>query len=223
MNDLERKCHNFILQCYFGDMENPIDAAIDRAYVDMASHTLKGFAEHQYQEKWELRFEASSKIKKALDLLDAESDYTSWHCELCGKLQKVYTEKRLSYLVGNNTSVVKVKDCREIKFLHLGTNVILKFRNVGKPLFKWNCCLEISIQNVLGSNFRRRFHIIRTFSANDGFKSKYAHNSVYSLDVNSMRKFVDLLSVYGNTHLSVSENSVAFFVVLLHIFRYLQI
>ena len=97
MNDLERKCHNFILQCYFGDMENPIDAAIDRAYVDMASHTLKGFAEHQYQEKWELRFEASSKIKKALDLLDAESDYTSWHCELCGKLQKVYTEKRLSY------------------------------------------------------------------------------------------------------------------------------
>ena len=62
MNDLERKCHNFILQCYFGDMENPIDAAIDRAYVDMASHTLKGFAEHQYQEKWELRFEASSKI-----------------------------------------------------------------------------------------------------------------------------------------------------------------
>ena len=91
MNDLERKCHNFILQCYFGDMENPIDAAIDRAYVDMASHTLKGFAEHQYQEKWELRFEASSKIKKALDLLDAESDYTSWHCELCGKLQKVYT------------------------------------------------------------------------------------------------------------------------------------
>ena len=37
------------------------------------------------------------KIKKALDLLDAESDYTSWHCELCGKLQKVYTEKRLSY------------------------------------------------------------------------------------------------------------------------------
>ena len=73
MNDLERKCHNFILQCYFGDMENPIDAAIDRAYVDMASHTLKGFAEHQYQEKWELRFEASSKIKKALDLLDAES------------------------------------------------------------------------------------------------------------------------------------------------------
>lgn len=97
MNDLERKCHNFILQCYFGDMENPIDAAINRAYVDMASHTLKGFAEHQYQEKWKLRFEASSKIKKALDLLDAESDYTSWHCELCGELQKVYTEKRLSY------------------------------------------------------------------------------------------------------------------------------
>lgn len=97
MNDLERKCHNFILQCYFGDMENPIDAAIDRAYVDMASHTLKGFAEHQYQEKWKLRFAASSKIKEALGLLDAESDYTSWHCELCGKLQKVYTEKRLSY------------------------------------------------------------------------------------------------------------------------------
>lgn len=97
MNDLERKCHNFILQCYFGDMENPIDAAIDRAYVDMASHTLKGFAEHQYQENGKLRFEASSKIKKALDLLDAEAIIPVGIAELCGKLQKVYTEKRLSY------------------------------------------------------------------------------------------------------------------------------
>lgn len=97
MNELERKCYNFILQCYFGDMENPIDAAIDRAYVDMASHTLKGFAKNQYQKKWELRFEASTKIKEALNLLDAESNYTSWHCELCRALQKLYTEKRLSY------------------------------------------------------------------------------------------------------------------------------
>ena len=97
MNDLERKCCNFILQCYFGDMENPIDAAIDRAYVDMASHTLKGFEENQYQEKWRLRFNASTKIKEALTLLDSESDYNSWHCELCKSLQKLYAEKRLSY------------------------------------------------------------------------------------------------------------------------------
>ena len=32
MNDLEKKCYCFVLQCYFGDMADPVNAAIDRAY-----------------------------------------------------------------------------------------------------------------------------------------------------------------------------------------------
>ena len=56
MEDLTKKAYNFILQCYFGDMSDPVEAAIDRAYSDMASHTLKGFKD--YYEKWECRFEA---------------------------------------------------------------------------------------------------------------------------------------------------------------------
>ena len=87
---------------------------------------------------------------------------------------------------------------------------ILKLRNVGKPFLERNSCLEISVKYVLGGNFRCGFHIIRTFSADDGFKSEYAHNSAYSLNVNSVRKFIDFLSVNVNAHLSVSENSVAF-------------
>lgn len=97
MNDLESKCYNFILQCCFGDMENPIDAAIDRAYVDMASQTLKGFAKDQYEEKWESRFEASTKIKESLNSLDSKSDYDSWHKKLYMELTKLYPEKILSY------------------------------------------------------------------------------------------------------------------------------
>lgn len=99
MNDLERKCHNFILQCYFGDMENPIDAAIDRAYVDMASHTLKGFAEHQYQEKWELRFEASSKIKKRWTFLT----------------QKAIIPVGIASYVGNCRKSIPKRDCLMVK------------------------------------------------------------------------------------------------------------
>ena len=59
MNDLEKKCYCFVLQCYFGDMADPVNAAIDRAYVDMASHTLKGFAEEEYRQKWKCRYCAS--------------------------------------------------------------------------------------------------------------------------------------------------------------------
>ena len=55
----------------------------------------------------------------------------------------------VSYLVCNNASVLKVKYCRKVEFLYLRTNLILKLRNVGKPFFKRNGRLEISVKYVL--------------------------------------------------------------------------
>ena len=94
MNDLEKKCYCFVLQCYFGDMADPVNAAIDRAYVDMASHTLKGFAEEEYRQKWKCRYCASKTIKKAVQKTEEmRQNYNSWHNKLCNKLQSIYVEK----------------------------------------------------------------------------------------------------------------------------------
>ena len=94
MNDLEKKCYCFILQCYFGDMADPVNAAIDRAYVDMASHTLKGFAEEEYRQKWKCRYCASETIKNAVQKTEEmRQNYNSWHNKLCNELQSIYVEK----------------------------------------------------------------------------------------------------------------------------------
>ena len=94
MNDLEKKCYCFVLQCYFGDMADPVNAAIDRAYVDMASHTLKGFAAEEYRQKWKCRYCASETIKNAVQKTEEmRQNYNSWHNKLCNELQSIYVEK----------------------------------------------------------------------------------------------------------------------------------
>lgn len=94
MNDFQKKCYYFVLQCYFGDMTDPVNAAIDRAYVDMASHTLKGFAEEKYRKKWECRYCASKTIKNAMrETEEMRQKYDSWHNRLCKELQHIYDEK----------------------------------------------------------------------------------------------------------------------------------
>ena len=89
MEDLTKKAYNFILQCYFGDMSDPVAAAIDRAYSDMASHTLKGFKD-DYKKKWECRFEASKEIYKKVFKLNDDIDYDDWHKTLCGEIKGKY-------------------------------------------------------------------------------------------------------------------------------------
>ena len=103
------------------------------------------------------------------------------------------------------------------------THVILKLRNVGKPFFERGCCFEVSVQSILGSNFRRRFHIIRAFLADDRFHTKDLHNTANSLYVNAVRKLVYLFTVNDDTHLSVSENTVAFLIEIFYIFRNLYV
>lgn len=48
----------------------------------------------------------------------------------------------VAYLVCNNASVKQVKNCKKIELFYLGPDIILEFRNVGEPLFKWNGCME---------------------------------------------------------------------------------
>ena len=52
---------DFLICCYFGQSKDLVKAAIDRAYVDMASHTFTGFGA-DYETKWECRYKASEYI-----------------------------------------------------------------------------------------------------------------------------------------------------------------
>lgn len=125
MNDLEKKCYCFVLQCYFGDMADPVNAAIDRAYVDMASHTLKGFAEEEYRQKWKSRYCASETIKKAVQKTEEmRQNYNSWHNKLCNKLQSIYVEKAKYQLTYGQAQ----------KWVNMATKYLLVFAVIFKDM-----------------------------------------------------------------------------------------
>lgn len=125
MNDLEKKCYCFVLQCYFGDMADPVNAAIDRAYVDMASHTLKGFAEEEYRQKRKCRYCASKTIKKAVQKTEEmRQNYNSWHNKLCNKLQSIYVEKAKYQLTYGQAQ----------KWVNMATKYLLVFAVIFKDM-----------------------------------------------------------------------------------------
>lgn len=93
MNQDFKNAMEFLLFSYFGDISDPIMAAINRAYVDMASHTLTGFKEDE--NKWECREQASNMIHDAIDS-PQNNDFDSWHDNLCNDIIKEYKESNES-------------------------------------------------------------------------------------------------------------------------------
>lgn len=87
MTKEQKQAYEFILYCYFGKIDNPIEAAIDRAYVDMAAHTLKGFGA-DYKAKWECRYKATQAITSALESID--DNFCDWHLSLRKEIKKIY-------------------------------------------------------------------------------------------------------------------------------------
>lgn len=70
----------FLIYCYFGSVEDPILAAIDRAYVDMAAHTV---STPKKKKEEDIIFQARKKgtevIHNKIVILDKETDYDEWH------------------------------------------------------------------------------------------------------------------------------------------------
>lgn len=87
MTKEQKQAYEFIFYCYFGQIDDPIESAIDRAYVDMAAHTLKGFGD-DYESKWTCRHKAAQKIKEALKKID--ENFCDWHLRLCEDIIGIY-------------------------------------------------------------------------------------------------------------------------------------
>ena len=66
---------DFILCCIFGQSDKLIDAAVNRAYIDMASHTMKQFKDDETKLKWTCRFNASNCITDAIKKLFYKHDF----------------------------------------------------------------------------------------------------------------------------------------------------
>lgn len=90
--DIKTQCALFLLACCFGQSEELLWAAIDRAYVDMASHTMTGFSEN-ISLKWKCRFKASTLIRSSIENYPAhEKSFDDWHKNVIKGIKSVYKE-----------------------------------------------------------------------------------------------------------------------------------
>lgn len=78
---------NFLVQCYFGDVSDPILSAIDKAYLDMQAHTISGDKENCI---FPNRRKVTEIIYKAIEKLPKEKDYNIWHKNLAYKIKETY-------------------------------------------------------------------------------------------------------------------------------------
>lgn len=136
--ELTKSAYDFVLQCYFGDMTNPVNAAINRAYVDMAAHTLQGFGE-DHKTKWECRYKATEKIKKALKNKDKmEQKFEKWHTDLCGEIQKVYKDINIDFTYGQAQKWVNMTTKYLVVFYLIFDNLNDKEKQEKVPKFFHN-------------------------------------------------------------------------------------
>lgn len=94
-----RQAIDFLICCYFGQSQDLIDAAINRAYVDMAAHTMRGFGDtkNEIQNKWKCRYNSSKLIKDALKKYTSGTCFNEWHEKLVCDIQNLYVKKNMSY------------------------------------------------------------------------------------------------------------------------------
>lgn len=92
--DIKELSMNFLLDCAFGQHKDLITAAIDKAYVDMASHTLKIFEKSDYKSKWICRYNATKAIRDSLQKYPQnESTFADWHEQTISKIVDEYNNR----------------------------------------------------------------------------------------------------------------------------------
>lgn len=83
---------DFIICCYFGQSKHFVEGAINRAYIDMASHTMKLFDKDEVENKWKCRQKASNCIINAIRKYHGSASYDKWHSDLIEQIKRIYEE-----------------------------------------------------------------------------------------------------------------------------------
>lgn len=89
-NNVNEDLLKFLKFSYFGDLRNPIQAAVNRAYRDMCrTLNLKDISEaiSKLKEEVKVIFENENK-KHILNNIKNQDDFDTWHRGLCDKIIK---------------------------------------------------------------------------------------------------------------------------------------
>lgn len=96
-SDNKQLAVSFLVHCYFGDMEDPLLAAIDRAYLDMQAHTVGGNKADRFRGRKAITEILYAQIKQ----LPNDGCFDEWHKKLANCIHDTYPKeaggKELSY------------------------------------------------------------------------------------------------------------------------------
>ena len=151
IKDIKSQALNFLIGCYFGQSEDLLMAAIDRAYVDMASHTMKLFSKNDYEDKWNCRYIATSIIYKAIENYpDNMQTYEEWHKNLISDIKRCY-HKNESKQGPNNKK--KLTEGQAQKWLNMTVKYMFVFKMLlgekDKRLTKFVSFLNVGYDDLL--------------------------------------------------------------------------
>lgn len=120
-NILKNLSINFIICCYFGQSEDLIKAAIDRAYIDMASHTLIWPDGKTTNSKWECRKDASDEIRQHLRSYPGGSDsFDDWYKDTICAIEKPYEKQGVTLSAGQTHKWLNMT----IKYIYVFSNIL---------------------------------------------------------------------------------------------------
>ena len=83
----------FLIECYFGDISDPILATINRAYLDMQAHTVSGDKENVIFPK---RKAVTEYLYNRLQSINKNDNYNNWHKETANHI-KTFIYRKMSY------------------------------------------------------------------------------------------------------------------------------
>lgn len=78
----------FLIVCYFGTEEDPILASIDKAYIDMQTHTVSGEKEYIFEKRKEITEFLYSKIAQ----IPEGMAYDDWHKVVSIQIKEKYAD-----------------------------------------------------------------------------------------------------------------------------------
>lgn len=123
MDEKEKKklALDFLICCYFGQSVDLCMGAIDRAYVDMASHTLHFINKDSVDEKWESRLNASNTILSRI--CNYSGAFLKWHCETIEMIKERYNGK-----LANNNEEKTLTEGQAQKWLNMTVKYLYVFK-----------------------------------------------------------------------------------------------
>ena len=108
----------FLAECYFGDITDPLIAAIDRAYLDMQAHTVNG----EKIDLFDRRKKLTELLYEEISSLNQSTDFNKWH--------KTTIKNMRSSCKGKNM-MLSYGQCQ--KWLNMSVKYLYVMKQIGIP------------------------------------------------------------------------------------------